>query len=58
MTACIMTSQINVNPDPQTSPKLPALREGQSSLVCQELLPSPPTPKDQASEWAKDIRTR
>ncbi|XP_060599368.1 dynein heavy chain domain-containing protein 1-like [Ruditapes philippinarum] len=53
-----MTSQVDVGLEPRTSPKLPALREGQSSLVCQDKLPSPPTPRDQASEWAKDIRTR
>ncbi|KAH3716390.1 hypothetical protein DPMN_059112 [Dreissena polymorpha] len=44
--------------DTQTSPKLPALREGPSSLVCQEKLPSPPTPREQASEWAKEARNR
>lgn len=53
-----MTSQISINSDAETSAKLPALREGQNSLVFQGHLPAPPTPKDHASEWAKDIRTR
>jgi len=53
-----MASQVVINPDTQTSPKLPALRDGQNSLVCQEALPTAPTPREQATEWAKDVRSR
>lgn len=53
-----MASQVDVGLEPRTSPKLPALREGQSSLVCHDKLPLPPTPREQASEWAKDVRNR
>lgn len=53
-----MTSQVDLGLEPRTSPKLPVLREGQNSLVCQDKLPSPPTPREQASEWTREIRNR
>jgi hypothetical protein len=53
-----MTSQVDMGFEPKASPKLPVLREGHSSMVCQDKLPSPPTPREQAAEWALDVRTR
>ena len=53
-----MASQVDSAIESHTSPKLPVLREGQSSLVCKDKLPSPPTPREQASEWAVNTRKR
>ncbi|XP_052798483.1 dynein heavy chain domain-containing protein 1-like isoform X5 [Mya arenaria] len=54
-----MSQQAGIAMEMQTSPKLPALREGQSSLVCSpDKVSSPPTPREQASEWAKPVRQR
>ncbi|KAJ8313858.1 hypothetical protein KUTeg_008419 [Tegillarca granosa] len=54
-----MTSKLDQPMERGTSPLLPALREGQSSLVAaSQGGTNTPTPRQKASQWAQEIRLR
>lgn len=54
----MMASQVGSPLDKGTTPLLPALKDNQTSLVSAEPRPSPPTPRERASEWAVEIRKK
>ncbi|XP_052095798.1 dynein heavy chain domain-containing protein 1-like isoform X11 [Mytilus californianus] len=53
-----MTSKVDLSLEKGTTPSLPALREGQSSLIAPLHGPQSVTPRQKASQWALETRHR
>lgn len=53
-----MTSKVDMSLEKGTTPSLPALREGQSSLIAPLHGPQSVTPRQKASQWALETRHR